>query len=140
MSCDILEISTFYSKAVTDFQMKHSGSGTYYLQPNTIKFVCLFADTIYTLFDDNESARMLSVVVWKHAFNLVGAASFAVFEDKEDLIASLLSRIRAYEPDYYKKEEEEWYQEEMQYQENLKSMFENMYSYDEDGFCDGFPR
>lgn len=42
--------------------------------------------------------------------------------------------------DTYKKEEEEWYQEEMQYQENLKSMFENMYSYDEDGFCDGFPR
>ncbi len=42
--------------------------------------------------------------------------------------------------DAFKREEEEWYQEEMQYQENLNSMIENMYSYDEDGFCDGFPR
>lgn len=42
--------------------------------------------------------------------------------------------------DTYKKEEEEWYQEEMQYQENLNRMIENMYSYDENGFCDGFPR
>lgn len=42
--------------------------------------------------------------------------------------------------DIYKKEEEEWYEEEMQYQENLNRMIEDMYSYDEDGFCDGFPR
>lgn len=42
--------------------------------------------------------------------------------------------------DTYKKEEEDWYKEEMQYQESLNSMINNMYSYDEDGFCDGFPR
>ena len=42
--------------------------------------------------------------------------------------------------DTYKEEEEDWYKEEMQYQENLNSMLENMYSYDEDGFFDGFTR
>lgn len=32
-------------------------------------------------------------------------------------------------------EELEWYEEEMQFQKNM----EQLYTYDEDGFCDGFP-
>lgn len=38
-----------------------------------------------------------------------------------------------------KKEEEEWYQEEMAYQENLNALIGDMYHYDDQGFCDGFP-
>lgn len=38
--------------------------------------------------------------------------------------------------DAFKREEEDWYQEEMQFEENMR----NLYSYDENGFCDGFPR
>lgn len=38
-----------------------------------------------------------------------------------------------------KKEEEDWYQEEMAYQQNIQDSTYNMYHYDEQGFCDGFP-
>ena len=37
--------------------------------------------------------------------------------------------------DAFKREEEDWYQEEMQFEENMRKL----YSYDDDGFCDGFP-
>ena len=33
-------------------------------------------------------------------------------------------------------EEQEWYEEELRFQENMRQL----YQYDENGFCDGFPR
>lgn len=41
--------------------------------------------------------------------------------------------------DAYKREEEEWYQEEMQYQENLNNIFNGLYDCDEGWGLDGFP-